>query len=141
MKYDCSHSLCNAHHIRELTYVYEQGGQPWAQQMIGLLLESKQTVEQARKAGKKRLAPCDIREYENRYQTIIAAGMKANPPPNRVDNPGKRGRLKRSKACNLVERLAKLEKETLRYLYDFRIPFDNNLAYAARGISKIMPTA
>src|SRR5271169_6771409 len=25
MKYDCSHSLCNAHHIRELTSVYEQG--------------------------------------------------------------------------------------------------------------------
>jgi transposase len=128
MKYDCSHSLCNAHHIRELTYVYEQGGQPWAQQMIGLLLESKQAVEQAKKAGKKRLDPRDIREYENRYQKIIASGMEANPPPNRGDIPGKRGRLKRSKARNLVERLARLQKETLRYLHDFRVPFDNNLA-------------
>jgi transposase len=128
MKYDCSHSLCNAHHIRELTYVYEQGGQPWGQQMIGLLLESKEAVEQAKKAGKKKLAPCDIRKYENRYEAIIAAGMKANPPPNRAESPGKRGRLKRSKARNLVERLAKLQKETLRYLHDFRVPFDNNLA-------------
>jgi len=128
MQYDCSHSLCNAHHIRELTYVYEQGGQPWAQQMIGLLLESKEAVTQAKKAGKKRLDPCEIREYENRYQTIIASGMRANPPPNRADSPGKRGRLKRSKAGNLVERLGKLQKETLRYLHDFRVPFDNNLA-------------
>jgi transposase len=54
--------------------------------------------------------------------------MKANPPPNRADCPGKRGRLKRSKARNLVERLAKLQQETLRYLRDFQVPFDNNLA-------------
>ena len=128
MKYGCSHSLCNAHHIRELTAVYEQGGQPWAQWMIGFLIESKQVVEQAKKAGMKSLSPCDIHEYENRYKTIITAGMKANPPPNRAESPTRRGRLKRSKACNLVERLGKLQKETLRYLHDFRVPFDNNLA-------------
>ena len=128
MKYDCSHSLCNAHQIRELTAVYEEGGQPWAQWMIGFLIESKQAVEQAKKAGKKRLAASEIREYENRYKTIIASGMKANPPPSRADSLGKRGRLKRSKARNLVERLDKLQKETLRYLHDFRVPFDNDLA-------------
>ena len=128
MKYDCSHSLCNAHHIRELTAVYELGGQPWAQWMIGFLIESKQAVEQEKKAGKKKLAPRVIREYKNRYKTILAAGMKANPPPNRAESPGKRGRLKRSKARNLLERLAKLENETLRYLLDFDVPFDNNLA-------------
>ena len=128
MKYDCPHSLCNAHQIRELTAVYEEGGQPWAQWMIGFLIESKQEVEQAKKAGKKRLAPSEIHEYENRYKTIIAAGMQANPPPIRADSPGKRGRLKRSKAGNLVERLDKLQKETLRYLHDFQVPFDNNLA-------------
>jgi transposase len=128
MKYDCSHSLCNAHHIRELTAVYEQGGQPWAQWMIGFLIESKQAVGQAKKAGKRGLAPYDIHEYENRYKIIIAAGMKANPAPTRSDSPSKRGRLKRSKARNLVERLGKLQQETLRYLYDFRVPFDNNLA-------------
>lgn len=128
MKYDCSHSLCNAHHIRELTAIHEQGGQPWAQWMIGFLIESKQAVEQAKKNGEKSLDPCAIHEYENRYKTIIAAGMKANPPPNRADCPGKRGRLKRSKARNLVERLGKLQQETLRYLHDFQVPFDNNLA-------------
>ena len=71
----------------------------WAQQMIGLLLESKQTVEQAKRTGKKKLPLCDIRKYESRYEAIIASGMKANPPPDRADCPGRRGRTKRSKAA------------------------------------------
>jgi transposase len=128
MKYSCSHSLCNAHHIRELTAVYEPGGQPWAQQMIGLLLDSKQTVEQAKRTGKKTLPLCDIRKYESRYEAIIASGMKANPPPDRADSPATRGRIKRSKARNLLERLDRLREETLRYMTDFRVPFDNNAA-------------
>ena len=120
MKYRCPHSLCNAHHIRELTCVYEPGGQPWAQQTIGLLLESNQAVECAKEAGKKRLAAGVLHGYISRYETITAAGMKANPPPpTRREGCSRRGRLKRSKACNLLERLAERKKETLRYLYDF----------------------
>lgn len=128
MKYCCSHSLCNAHHIRELTGIYELGGQAWAQQMIGLLLEGKQSVERAKQAGKTHLAAGTVREYTCRYEAIIAAGMKANPPPTRAQGPAKRGRLKRSTARNLLDRLAQRRKETLRYLRDFRVPFDNNLA-------------
>ena len=128
MKYGCSHSLCNAHHIRELIGIYELGGQPWAQQMIGLLLEGKQSVERAKEAGNKGLAASILREYRCRYETIITAGMKANPPPARVEGSMKRGRLKRSKARNLLERLAARRKETLRFMRDFKVPFDNNLA-------------
>jgi len=128
MKYRCSHSLCNAHHIRELTGIYERDGQPWAQQMIGLLLEGNQAVEDAKKAGKKRLAAGVLHGYISRYETIIAAGMRANPPPTRREGCSRRGPLKRSKARNLLERLAERKKETLRYLYDFRVPFTNNQA-------------
>jgi transposase len=42
------HSLCNAHHIRELTSIYELDGQPWAQHMIDLLPEGNQAVERAK---------------------------------------------------------------------------------------------
>ena len=128
MKYRCPHSLCNARHIRELTGIYEFDGQPWAQQMIGLLLEGNQAVERAKKEGRKRLAAGVLHGYISRYEAIIAAGMKVNPPTIRREGCSRRGRLKRSKARNLLERLAEREKETLRHLHDFDVPFTNNQA-------------
>jgi hypothetical protein len=32
-QYDCTYSLCNAHHIRELTCAWEQDKQKWAHKM------------------------------------------------------------------------------------------------------------
>src|SRR5208337_4916956 len=83
----------------------------------------------AKQAGKTHLGAGAVREYTCRYETIIASGMKANPPPpTPAQGAAKRGRLKRSTARNLLERLAQRRKETLRYLQDFQVPFDNNLA-------------
>jgi transposase len=66
-----------------------------------------------------------VEDFEMRYQRLLEGGLKANPPPERT---GKRGRPKQSKGKNLLDRLDEHRLEVLRFMYDFRVPFDNNRA-------------
>lgn len=125
LNYKCSHALCNAHHIRELTGIAESTGQQWPQEMIDLLLEIKEEVED-RKAKAIELTPEELAAFEQKYNEILQKGFLVNPPP--VKEKGKRGRPKQSKAKNLLDRLQEHRDETLAFMYDFQVPFDNNLA-------------
>ena len=125
--YDCAHALCNAHHLRELTFVEEQDQQAWAGEMKRLLLDIKKRVEAERAAGRAEADAETRQEFAARYQQIIEAGLAANPPPA-PPPPGQRGRRKQSKAKNLLDRLSDHRREVLAFLEDFRVPFDNNLA-------------
>lgn len=121
-----SHALCNAHHLRELEYVSGEMGQEWASEMAWLLLEIKAAVGRAFDAGKEALDPRLFGRYLARYDRVITAGFAANPLVEPV--PGKRGRLKKSKAANLLERLDRSRAEVLRFATNFAVDFDNNLS-------------
>jgi len=124
-KYGCDHGLCNAHHLRELTCVYEDFDQPWAKQMIDFLLEIKERKEKSKGWSFSRKT---ITSFEHRYREIVQEGLEANPPPAEAPGKKRRGRKKKSKPLNLVERLKEHEKATLAFMYDFCVPFDNNQA-------------
>jgi transposase len=122
----CQHSFCNAHHLRELQFVTEQYQQPWAEEMAQLLQNIQAEVE-ATPAPLMSLPPNRLAHYEVDYDRLIAKGLAANPPPE-VSHPKKRGRPKQSAPKNLLDRLLIHKPGVLAFMYDFRIPFDNNLA-------------
>ncbi|MBM3747769.1 MAG: IS66 family transposase [Acidobacteria bacterium] len=128
LKYECAHGLCNAHHLRQLIFLHEQHGQAWAQRMIACLLQIKRAVDQARETSDRLPEPVQ-RDFEARYQQVLEAGYAENPlPASEALGARKRGRPKKTPSRNLLERLDERRKEVLAFLYDFRVPFDNNLA-------------
>jgi transposase len=85
---DVMHGLCNAHHLRDLTFVREQYEQDWAEDMSQCLLDIKKEVDQACLYTDK-LDSDKIEEFEWEFDKIVAEGLKLNPPPPK--EPGKRG--------------------------------------------------
>jgi transposase len=122
----CSHGLCNAHHLRELTFIHEVVGQEWAASMKDLLIKANAAVDTAKTGKRGRLEDKEVARFVRRYKAIITKALSVNPPPEPV--PGKRGKPKDSKAGNLARRLKVHRREALAFLYDFSVPFTNNLA-------------
>jgi transposase len=126
-QYDCAHGLCTAHHLRALIFAHEQGQRMWAGQMKALLVEITRAVEIATAHAQTALAPTQVADYEQRYVAILQAGVEEEhhdpSPPS-----GQRGRKQQHKSKNLLDRLTQYQTETLAFMKDFAVPFDNNLA-------------
>ena len=123
LTYSCAHGLCNAHHLRELTFLFEQQDQPWAKAMFDLLLEMNEFV---------RTHPAPLTEEQKapwleQYRKILTLGWQANPLPAPPRHKT-RGRPKKTKAQNLLARLGEHEDSVLAFLQDTQVPFSNNLA-------------
>ncbi len=122
----CRHGLCNVHHLRELTFVDEQMHQPWARLMMDLLIQIKSAVDTAKASNLREFDDKTTTAFKRRYVAIIATGIAANPAP--VPVPGRRGKPKDTKSGNLVRRLKGHRQEVLAFMYDFSVPFGNNIA-------------
>jgi len=94
--------------------------------MAQLLGDIKAEVE-ATPAPAMSLPPDRLAYYETEYDQLVAKGLTANPTPDEP-LPKKRGRPKQSPPKNLLDRLQKHKSGVLAFMYDFRVPFDNNLA-------------
>ena len=131
-KYDCTHSLCNAHHLRELTRVWEQDKQAWAYDMKRLLEQMNSAVNEAGGILPYR----EVEKWKEQYRELLDKAETECPPP---DKPAKvkRGRVKRSKARNLLERLIDYEDDVLRFMTNECVPFTNNAAENAIRMTKV----
>ncbi len=123
-KYGSKHALCNAHHLRELTRVWEEDGHQWAKNMKTLLEEANCAVNNA--GGL--LEADEAEKYLQKYRNILRNAEAECPPPDETKRRGKRGRIKRTRARNLLERLIEYEDDVLRFMYNKSVPFTNNLS-------------
>jgi transposase len=131
--YKNSHSLCNAHHLRELTFVEDILKKDWAKKMKDLLIEIKIAVE---KPPENKLDHKQARYFKKQYRKILEDGEKESPPFKREDGK-KRGKTKQTKDHNLLMRLKEFEAETLRFMTVDFVPFTNNRSENALRMLKV----
>ena len=115
-QYDrCSHSECNAHHLRTLKYLHENPHCSWAGDMAALLLRIKRHVDLCKLFGAERIEQADIELYEKSYRGILAAAQSSDE-------------TKPDESRRMIKRLGEYESEALLFMMDFEVPFTNNLA-------------
>jgi len=122
--YGVSHALCNAHHLRELESAFEQDKQQWAVKMSDLLKEINKAVLDAGGV----LPTAESKHFRKRYRRLLAEAENECPAPKEIQQRRIRGRVPRSKARNLLERLRDYENDVLRFMDEPDVPFSNNQA-------------
>ena len=131
--HDCSHGLCGSHLLRELTFIVDTHDYAWACNMKRLLQE---TCKEVSKSTEKRLSDKAFVNLQKRYRNILTRAEKELPviPPK---SSGKRGKLAKSDAHNLWERLKIHEAAVLLFAKDPHVSFTNNRAERDLRMSKV----
>ncbi len=112
------HALCGAHILRELEGLIENEQSKWARVFKAYLMYVFEMPLEERIKRRQQI--------ESRYTLICGMGEKAEPPPGKT--PGQKGRYKRTKGRNLVERLIREKDAVLAFAFNQEVPFTNNLA-------------
>jgi transposase len=121
-----AHSLCNAHHLRELRYFEATTGHAWPTGLMEVLSEAHTAVKAAQAAGQTAVDRTLVDTLQVRYDTFVANGLKVFP--ERAPPAGSQRHPKQHPATNLLRRLRDFKTAVWRFLTDWRVPFDNNRA-------------
>ena len=129
----CRHALCGAHLLRELAFVWESGDFRWARRMMTLL---RKTCHRVNSSEAKALPDEEYRKVRTRYRNILTLGARELPDIPMPQNK-KRGRIAKSAAHNLHERMKNHETEILRFAIDPYTSFTNNVGERGLRMSKV----
>ena len=131
---DCTHSLCNAHLLRELARSFEQDDMKWANKMISFLENLNKEVNNNDGVLPKNISKEKLKEYKK----ILSDGNLECPPPKKDEGQKKkRGKVARSKSRNLLERFLDFKEDILRFMRDKKVPFTNNMAERDIRMTKV----
>ncbi len=129
----CSHGLCGSHILRELAFIIESNGYAWARNMKKLLQEACSNVS---KSKRKKLTKKQYATLQRRYRNILTRGGKELPEVARKDG-ARKGKIAKSDAHNLLERLIKHEEAVLLFAKNSHVSFTNNRAERDLRMSKV----
>ena len=120
--FNCKHAECNAHILRYLKSVTENEDKIWAKEMIKFLVDINNEIKNLKSDGTYCYAESQIQDYYEKYDKILSSGQ------DEFKNDQNTRKNYNSEGMKLLRRLREYKKEHLRFIADFNVPFDNNLA-------------
>jgi transposase len=115
-----------------LNRAWEQDKQVWAHEMKQRLEKMNRAVNDAGGV----LANKEAGQWKEKYRELLERAQIECPPPDKPEK-ATRGRIKRSKARNLLERLINYEEDVFRFMTITCVPFTNNAAENSIRMTKV----
>ena len=118
--------FCNAHLLRELTFIYEIDGKYWAKRLIDVLINLKNLNKEDKDYHSKK------KRYLKLFDKIIDDNLKIEirlqENNKKTKDKKSRGKVPQTKSKNILDRLKKYKDGYLGFVLDDDIPFTNNQA-------------
>ena len=118
--YGRKHVECNVHVSRYLKGCNENTQNAWALKMRSFLCSLNEYKKKLISKGKEEIDIEKLEKYSKRYDEIIEEGY--------AENKRIKSKYLRQEEQRLLNRLKKYKENHMLFLYDFNMPFDNNLS-------------
>ena len=118
--YGTKHGECNVHILRYLNGNYENAENSWCKEVSSFLCSLNEYKKRLMSQNIFSIGYKNLERYSLRYDEIINKGFKENQKVT--------SKFYAKEEKKLLNRLKKYKENHLLFIYDFKIPFDNNLS-------------
>jgi len=126
------HAECNAHILRYLKGALELFKRDEAKDLVALLTNANNAKKEAIEHGRYSFTAEEIKKIEDEYVSLLN-NWKCKYQEDSKNS--KSSKYHNDERC-LLERMIEYKDEHLRFIKDFKVPFDNNLAERALRMIK-----
>ena len=132
--YKFKNAECNRHLISDLKKVIDNLNHKWAKELIELLTKMDHKRNWLIRKEKEEFPQEELKKFEDKFEKIMIAAQK--------ENEEEKQKYYVDKEATLILRILDYKNEYLLWIYDFDVPFTNNLSERGlRGAKSKMKAA
>ena len=118
--YKFRNAECNRHLISDLKKVIDNLNHKWAKQLIELLTKMNNKRKRLIEKGKEEFSEEELKKFEEKFEKIMLEANKENEEEEQ--------KYYVTEEETLIVRILDYKNEYLLWVYDFDVPFTNNLS-------------
>ena len=118
--YNFRNAECNRHLISDLKKVIDNLNHKWAKQLIELLTKMNNKRKRLIEKGKEEFSEEELKKFEEKFEKIMIEANKENEEEEQ--------KYYVTEEETLIVRILDYKNEYLLWVYDFNVPFTNNLS-------------